>query len=110
MDFYEILNVPVDASNFLIKKQYRKLAVKWHPDKNPNNIKEAEEKFKQISMAYQILSDPIKKKQYDYSGNVQHNFVSPEDLFNNIFKDVDPKIGPTPNCSTISIKPTASKY
>jgi DnaJ-class molecular chaperone len=66
MDFYEILNVPIDASTTLIKKQYRKLAVKWHPDKNPINKKnEAEEKFKQISMAYQILSDPDKREEYN---------------------------------------------
>ena len=66
MDFYEILNVPIDASTTLIKKQYRKLAIKWHPDKNqPDKKQEAEEKFKQISMAYQILSDPVKRDEYN---------------------------------------------
>lgn len=66
MDFYEILDVPLDASTTIIKKQYRKLAVRWHPDKNPINKKqEAEEKFKQISMAYQILSNPEKRKEYN---------------------------------------------
>ena len=65
MDFYEILNVPKDASTSLIKKQYKKLAIKWHPDKNPNNKIEAEEKFKQISMAYQILSDDEKRENYN---------------------------------------------
>ena len=65
MDFYEILDIPKNASNSLIRKKYRKLAIKWHPDKNPNNKEIAEEKFKQISMAYQILSDDEKRENYD---------------------------------------------
>ena len=65
MDFYEILNVPKDASLSLIKRQYKKLAIKWHPDKNPDKIEEAETKFKEISMAYQILSDPDKRENYN---------------------------------------------
>ena len=62
-NFYEVLGVKEDASDAEIKKAYRKLAIKWHPDKNPDNKKEAEEKFKCISEAYNLLSDPEKKKR-----------------------------------------------
>ncbi len=67
-DFYEILGVSRDASAEDIKKAYRRLAVKYHPDKNPGD-KEAEEKFKEISEAYEILSDPQKRQQYDRFGH-----------------------------------------
>jgi molecular chaperone DnaJ len=63
-DYYQILGVKENASASEIKRAYRSLAKQYHPDKNPNN-KEAEEKFKNISEAYDILSDPKKKQQYD---------------------------------------------
>jgi len=63
-DYYKILEVPETASEDAIKKSYRKLAVKYHPDKNPGN-KQAEEKFKEISEAYYVLSDAKRKKEYD---------------------------------------------
>ena len=59
-DFYQVLGVSRDASESEIKKAYRKLAVQFHPDKNPGN-KEAEEKFKEISAAFDILKDPGEK-------------------------------------------------
>jgi DnaJ-class molecular chaperone len=66
-DYYEILGVPRNASEADIKKAYRKLARKYHPDFNPNN-KQAEEKFKQTQEAYEVLSDAEKRKKYDELG------------------------------------------
>lgn len=68
MDYYEILEVKRDASTSEIKKSYRKLALKWHPDKNPDNREEAEEMFKKIAEAYEVLSDPEKRNRYDTYG------------------------------------------
>ncbi|MFQ5835006.1 MAG: molecular chaperone DnaJ [bacterium] len=68
-DYYEILGISRDASPEEIKKAYRKLAIKYHPDRNPDNSKEAEEKFKEVSEAYKILSDPEKRQIYDQYGH-----------------------------------------
>jgi molecular chaperone DnaJ len=66
-NYYEILGVDKNATQEEIKKAYRKLSLKWHPDKNQGS-KEAEEKFKEISKAYQILSDPETRNTYDIYG------------------------------------------
>ena len=66
-DFYQVLDVSKDASQEEIKKAYRKLARKWHPDLNPGN-KEAEQKFKEISQAYDCIGDKEKRKLYDEFG------------------------------------------
>jgi curved DNA-binding protein len=67
-DYYEILGVPKNSAEKDIKSAYRKLARKWHPDANPNNQKEAEEKFKEIQEAYEVLGDSDKRKKYDVLG------------------------------------------
>ncbi len=67
-DYYAILGVPKSAAQKDIKSAYRKLARKWHPDANPKNPKEAEEKFKELSEAYEVLGDPEKRKKYDVLG------------------------------------------
>ncbi len=82
-DYYKILGVDKKASADDIKKAYRKLALKHHPDKNPGN-KESEEKFKKISEAYAVLSDPEKRNQYDnFGSDTFSQRYSQEDIFRN---------------------------
>lgn len=82
-DYYEILGVDRNATQEEIKKAYRRLALKYHPDRNPS--KEAEEKFKEISEAYAVLSDPEKRRQYDLYGHAGiEGRYSYEDLFSNV--------------------------
>ncbi|KAH9311706.1 hypothetical protein KI387_026741 [Taxus chinensis] len=113
VDYYKVLNVVRSASEEELKKAYRKLAMKWHPDKNPDNNKDAEAKFKQISEAYEVLSDPQKRAVYDQYGeeglkgqvpppgassfadgsgpNVYtFNPRNPEDIFAEFFSDSSP--------------------
>ena len=89
-DYYQILGVDRNASEDEIKKAYRKLAVKFHPDKNPGD-KNAEEKFKEISAAFEVLKDPDKRRKYDqfghdaFRGGGQSAGVDPFDLFKDVF-------------------------
>ena len=75
-DYYKILGVEKDAGDNEIKKAYRKLAIIWHPDKNPEN-EEAAEKFKEIGEAYETLSDAQKRERYD-SGE---DLIDPSEMF-----------------------------
>ena len=95
-DYYEILGVRREASAKEVKKAYRQLALKWHPDKNPGNP-EAEKRFKEISNAYSVLSDAKKRKAYDSRGQAGledmgfHGFERTEDIyasFGDIFGDL----------------------
>jgi molecular chaperone DnaJ len=83
-DYYEVLNVPRNASKEDIKKAYRQLALKYHPDRNKSP--EAEEKFKEISEAYAVLSDDDKRMQYDQFG---HEGISGRYTWEDIFRDAD---------------------
>ena len=87
-DYYEVLNVSKTSSNDEIKSAYRKLALKYHPDRNKSS--EAEEKFKEISEAYAVLSDREKRTRYDTYGHVgtEEVFRGSEDNFAEIFKDM----------------------
>jgi len=69
-DYYKILEVPRTASEQEIKKAYRKLAMQYHPDRNPGKQKWANDKFKEINEAYGVLGDPQKRRQYDQFGTV----------------------------------------
>ena len=67
-NYYDILGVSKDADAATLKRAYRKLAMKWHPDKNKDNVEQAQAKFQEISEAYDVLSDPEKRKIYDQFG------------------------------------------
>ncbi len=93
-DYYKILGVSKDASDTEIKKAYRKLAMKYHPDHTKGD-KAAEEKFKKISEAYAVLSDKEKREQYDRFGSADfHQRFSQEDIFRNFdFGDIFREFG-----------------
>ena len=67
-DYYEVLNLPRDCGDEEIKRAYRKMALKYHPDKNPGD-KESEERFKEAAEAYEVLRDPEKRRIYDQFGH-----------------------------------------
>ncbi|XP_014643080.1 PREDICTED: dnaJ homolog subfamily B member 6 isoform X2 [Ceratotherium simum simum] len=108
VDYYEVLGVQRHASAEDIKKAYRKLALKWHPDKNPENKEEAERKFKQVAEAYEVLSDAKKRDIYDKYGKEGLNggggggshfdspfefgftFRNPDEVFREFFGGRDP--------------------
>ncbi|XP_048754673.2 dnaJ homolog subfamily B member 6-like isoform X2 [Ostrea edulis] len=113
MDYYQVLSIKRDASEVDIKKAYRKLALKWHPDKNPDQKEEAERKFKEISEAYEVLSDKEKREIYDkygkdgltgeggggyndfnmgggFTGFHPFHFRNPDDVFKEFFGGRDP--------------------
>jgi curved DNA-binding protein len=93
-DYYKTLGIEKNASAEVIKKAYRKLALKYHPDRNPSDKKGSEEKFKKISEAYAVLSDPEKRQQYDnYGSEAFSQKFSQEDIFrgfdiNDILRDL----------------------
>jgi len=91
-DYYEVLGVDRNASPDEIKRAFRKLAFKYHPDRNKEPG--AEENFKEISEAYAILSDPEKKQQYDAFGfdGIRGRY-SREDIFNTRFRDIFSEFG-----------------
>src|SRR5664280_2430695 len=96
-DFYKLLNVDRNASDAEIKKSYRTMAMKFHPDRNADNPQAAEVKFKQIKEAYEVLSDPKKRSAYDQFGDAG---VDPSmggrsggaegfsDIFGDVFGDI----------------------
>src|SRR5512139_2010075 len=100
-DYYEVLGVNKDASEEDLKKAYRKLAMKYHPDRNPD-AKDAEEKFKEAKEAYEVLSDDDKRAAYDRFGHAgvdgaaggggrggdPFNNASFQDIFGDVFGDI----------------------
>ncbi|XP_060683781.1 dnaJ homolog subfamily B member 2 isoform X2 [Hemiscyllium ocellatum] len=109
VDYYNILGVSHNSSQEDIKKAYRKLALRWHPDKNPDNKEYAEQKFKEIAEAYEVLSDKSKREVYDRYGKdglvgpggrgptmdtefpgFMFSFRSPDEVFREFFGGRDP--------------------
>jgi len=111
--YYDVLGIEKTSTEQEIKKAYRRLALKWHPDKNPNNKVDAEKKFKEISEAYDVLSDKEKRKVYDlygkdglsggqrsyedfndydmgHDGHFHFHMRSPEEIFREFFGTDDP--------------------
>ena len=91
-DYYKTLEVDRDCETEEIKKTYKKLALKYHPDKNNGD----DTKFKEISEAYEVLSDNNRRSQYDYNSSHDinfstfgHQFMNPDDLFKQIFQNSD---------------------
>lgn len=92
MDYYKVLELSKNASVQELKNAYRKLAMQYHPDRNPGKEKWAHEKFKEINEAYGVLGDPQKREHYDHfgtAGDVSDVFSSPftRTTFDNIMKD-----------------------
>src|SRR6266404_1035084 len=95
-DYYEVLGLQKEVTDEEIKKAYRKLAVKYHPDKNPGD-KTAEEKFKELGEAYEVLNDPQKRAAFDQYGHAAFDrraggfgrggggFHDPFDIFREVF-------------------------
>ncbi|NXS57190.1 DNJB8 protein, partial [Brachypteracias leptosomus] len=111
VDYYKVLGLKKSASQDDVKKSYHKLALKWHPDKNPNNKVEAEKKFKAVAEAYNVLSDPQKRLLYDrsvkesrshrgrndvgdYNSSLDSAYIfhNLEEVFSEVFGKMDPYI------------------
>lgn len=88
--YYELLSVERTATEDEIKKAYKKMALQWHPDRNPDNVTEATEKFKQISEAYSILSDTEKRRVYDQFGHegLKNSPLNQSNPHSNIFEEL----------------------
>jgi DnaJ-class molecular chaperone len=87
-NYYELLKLDKNSSIEEIKKSYKKLALKYHPDRNIDNIEENESKFKLITEAYEVLSDPKKKQEYD-NPHLQMSHSNIHMDLNNIFKQMN---------------------
>jgi molecular chaperone DnaJ len=107
-DYYKILGVPKSATKDEVKKAYRKLAMQYHPDRNPGD-KAAEEKFKEAAQAYEVLSDDSKRQQYDQVGHDRfqdmssgggHHGMDMNDIFENIFSQFGDMFGGAPQKNT----------
>jgi DnaJ-class molecular chaperone len=89
-DYYQMLGVSRDASGEDIRKAFRHLALRYHPDHNPGNPKDAEEKFKEINEAYEVLGDEQKRRYYDHVigwSDYRHKTIVVDDISGGTFKD-----------------------
>ncbi len=94
-NYYDILGIEKDAQTAEIKKKYKELAMKYHPDRNTKESNE--EKFKEISEAYKVLSDPKSREQYDLTGSTENIEIDPSEIFKAFFGQASPfgSFGPT---------------
>lgn len=87
--YYKILDIKAESTKDDIKRAYKKKAMEFHPDKNPENKEEAEKKFKEVAEAYEILSNKEKYQNIPSSRNHNYSHIDPNEIFNKIFRDMN---------------------
>ncbi len=109
-NYYEILEISENASQEVVERVYKLFAKKYHPDVNPDNPKEAEEKFKEITEAYEVLSDELKRKSYDYKLKYERQKQSSQDNNSSSSSDGYTQTKASSNSSATNHKAQSSSF